>query len=169
VIEVSAPPVIGWSNPDNRKDRACHPEISPDACADRHRCVSSWWRTITTRWDRLQAPRDHESSPNTAIVNVALDAIAEHGFHLAHAAVHAELPAVTAQHGADVRMIWRSPTTAMSEPACAARPWLSRSAQRARNCRCGDAGLRVWIRIATLELKGRSIAMLSVSHDAPKA
>jgi hypothetical protein len=44
-------------------------------------------------------------SPNTAIVNVALDAIAEHGFHLAHAAVHAELPAVTAHHGADVRMI----------------------------------------------------------------
>jgi hypothetical protein len=23
VIEVSAPPVVGWSNPDDRKDRVC--------------------------------------------------------------------------------------------------------------------------------------------------
>src|SRR6202035_3231049 len=35
-------PVIGWSNPDDRKDRICRAEISSDACADRHRCVSAW-------------------------------------------------------------------------------------------------------------------------------
>jgi hypothetical protein len=66
------------------------------------------WRLYPRiRWSlarRVMLRRD-ESLSNIAIVNVALAAIAEHGFHLAHAAVHAELLAVTAQHDADVRMI----------------------------------------------------------------
>jgi hypothetical protein len=33
VIEASAPSVIGWSNPDDRKDRDCGAEISSDAYA----------------------------------------------------------------------------------------------------------------------------------------
>jgi hypothetical protein len=51
------------------------------------------------RWslERYVILRQDESSSNAAIVNAALDAIAEHGFHLAHAAVNPELLAVTAR------------------------------------------------------------------------
>ena len=66
------------------------------------------WRLYPQiRWllQRSVILRQQENASNTAIVNVVLDAIAEHGFHLAHAAVHAELLAVTAQNGADIRTI----------------------------------------------------------------
>jgi hypothetical protein len=66
------------------------------------------WRLYPRiRWSlaRCVILRRDESLSNTAIVNVALAAIAEHGFHLAHTAVHAQLLAVTAQHDAEVRMI----------------------------------------------------------------
>jgi hypothetical protein len=58
------------------------------------------WRLYPRiRWslERCVILRQDESSANAAIVNVALDAIAEHGFHLAHAAVDPELLAVTAR------------------------------------------------------------------------
>jgi hypothetical protein len=65
-----------------------------------HKLPSQLYPRIRWSLVRCVVLRLDESSSNTAIVNVALDAIAEHGFHLAHAAVHAELLAVTVQHGA---------------------------------------------------------------------
>jgi len=65
------------------------------------------WRLYPRlRWSlaRCVILRQDGSLSNTAMVNVVLDAIAEHGFHLAHTAVHPELLAVTAQHDAEVRM-----------------------------------------------------------------
>jgi hypothetical protein len=70
-----------------------------------HKLPSRLYPRIHWSLVRCVVLRKDESSSNTAIVNVALDAIAEHGFHLAHAAVHAELLAVTVQHGGDARMI----------------------------------------------------------------
>jgi hypothetical protein len=66
------------------------------------------WRLyprICWRLQRCIMLQQNGRASDAATVGMALDALAEHGFHLAHAAVDAELLAVMGQCGPDFQVI----------------------------------------------------------------
>jgi hypothetical protein len=59
---------------------------------------SRMYPRVRWRFERAVTLRLERSLPKRKIVKATLDAVAEHGFHLIHAAVNAELLAFAARH-----------------------------------------------------------------------
>jgi hypothetical protein len=63
-----------------------------------HILPSRIYPRVRWRFERPVTLRLEKNSPRREIAKAALDAIARHGFHLAHAAINAELSDFAAQH-----------------------------------------------------------------------